>query len=84
MDEDGLMDPNELRNAWNDFETEQSVNDRVAVEKGTMAINHSNRYASSERIKDPNVIDINDMQIFQGEKEKLKKIYEQYRKKRKK
>ena len=77
MDEKGEMDPDEMRNWWNDFEANQSINDRVAVEKGTMAINHSNSYASTLR----NVDDAEQMELFQSETDQLKNTYEKYRKK---
>ncbi|MBQ4512235.1 MAG: hypothetical protein II969_04530, partial [Anaerolineaceae bacterium] len=65
------------RNWWNDFEANQSINDRVGVEKGTMAINHSNSYASTLR----NVDDKEQMELFQSETDQLKNTYEKYRKK---
>ena len=77
MDEKGEMDPDEMRNWWNDFEANQSINDRVGVEKGTMAINHSNSYASTLR----NVDDEEQMELFQSETDQLKNTYEKYRKK---
>ena len=77
MDEKGEMDPDEMRNWWNDFEANQSINDRVGVEKGTMAINHSNSYASTLR----NVDDAEQMELFQSETDQLKNTYEKYRKK---
>ena len=78
MDEKGEMDPEEMRNWWNDFEANQSINDRVAGEKGTMAINHSNSYASTLR----NVDSVEKMEeLFQSETDQLKNTYEEYRKK---
>jgi hypothetical protein len=77
MDEKGEMDPDEMRNWWNDFEANQSINDRVGVEKGTMAINHSNSYASTLRNGDVE----EQMELFQSETDQLKNTYEKYRKK---